>query len=126
MKSQQFTTHFFISNSCCLCADIKERNQSFGTSLLLANIGPNSPMTPKIVNGSHLALFDHQQNAEVLTDFTKKIDSMKKEIEGQGDYFRSKNVVDACVHVQCPVHTFHTHTCRIGQKIFNRLWYVKQ
>ena len=33
-------------------AEIKEKNESFGTSLLLANIGPNSPNTPKIVDGS--------------------------------------------------------------------------
>ena len=63
--------------------DIKDRNSSFGTSLLLANIGPNSPMTPKIINGSHVALF--ADNTEVMTDFSKKINTMRKEIEGQGE-----------------------------------------
>ena len=38
--------------------EIKEKNESFGTSLLLANIGPNAPNTPKIVDGSFAALFD--------------------------------------------------------------------
>jgi hypothetical protein len=42
-------------------AEIKEKNESFGTSLLLANIGPNSPMSPKIVDGSFAALFDNNE-----------------------------------------------------------------
>jgi len=57
--------------------EIKEKNESFGTSLLLANIGPNSPMSPKIVDGSFAALFD---NNEVVLDFSKKLKSMQKDI----------------------------------------------
>ncbi len=64
-----------------LSTEIRERNKSFGTSLLLANIGPNSPMTPKIVNGSYAALFE---NTETTSDFSNTIMHIKKEIEGQG------------------------------------------
>lgn len=35
-------------------ADTREKNEAFGSSLLLAN----SPMSPKIVNGSFAAIFD--------------------------------------------------------------------
>lgn len=34
--------------------DIREKNDTFGSSLLLAN----TPMSPKIVNGSFAAIFD--------------------------------------------------------------------
>jgi hypothetical protein len=34
-------------------------------SLLLANIGPNSAMSPKIVNGSFAALFDNNDVIQV-------------------------------------------------------------
>lgn len=37
-----------------LIADTREKNEAFGSSLLLAN----SPMSPKIVNGSFAAIFD--------------------------------------------------------------------
>ncbi|XP_037068444.1 histidine decarboxylase-like [Pollicipes pollicipes] len=42
------------------------RNPDFGTSLLLAN----SPMSPKIVDGSYVAIFD---NKDLLGDFAKKL-----------------------------------------------------
>lgn len=35
-------------------SDTREKNEAFGSSLLLAN----SPMSPKIVNGSFAAIFD--------------------------------------------------------------------
>merc|ERR1719481_1753791 len=57
--------------------EIKEKNESFGTSLLLANIGPNSPNTPKIVDGSFAALFD---NDDVVVDFSKKLKIMQADI----------------------------------------------
>ncbi|KAL0268988.1 UNVERIFIED_CONTAM: hypothetical protein PYX00_010743 [Menopon gallinae] len=38
-------------------AEIRERNETFGSSLLLAN----SPMSPKIVNGSFAAVFDEDE-----------------------------------------------------------------
>lgn len=37
-----------------LVVDTREKNDAFGSSLLLAN----SPMSPKIVNGSFAAIFD--------------------------------------------------------------------
>ena len=58
-------------------AEIKEKNESFGTSLLLANIGPNSPNTPKIVDGSFAALFDTD---DVVVDFSKKLKTMHRDI----------------------------------------------
>jgi len=57
--------------------EIKEKNESFGTSLLLANIGPNSPNTPKIVDGSFAALFDTD---DVVVDFSKKLKTMHKDV----------------------------------------------
>ncbi|XP_043218908.1 histidine decarboxylase-like [Amphibalanus amphitrite] len=42
------------------------RNPVFGTSLLLAN----SPMSPKVVDGSYVAIFD---NKDIITDFAKKL-----------------------------------------------------
>jgi len=57
--------------------EIKEKNESFGTSLLLANIGPNSPISPKIVDGSFAALFDTD---DVVVDFSKKLKNMQKDI----------------------------------------------
>ncbi|KAF5283291.1 hypothetical protein FQA39_LY17355 [Lamprigera yunnana] len=44
-------------------ADTKKRNENFGTSLLLAN----SPMSPKIVNGSFAAVYDEN---EFLTEYS--------------------------------------------------------
>lgn len=40
--------------------DTKEKNEAFGSSLLLAN----SPMSPKIVNGSFAAIFDSDEFLE--------------------------------------------------------------
>jgi len=57
--------------------EIKEKNASFGTSLLLANIGPNSPISPKIVDGSFAALFETD---DVVVDFSKKLKNMQKDI----------------------------------------------
>ncbi|CAH0551610.1 unnamed protein product [Brassicogethes aeneus] len=46
--------------------DTKERNENFGTSLLLSN----SPMSPKIVNGSFAAIYDQ---GDVLAEFSRTI-----------------------------------------------------
>ncbi|GIY35348.1 histidine decarboxylase [Caerostris darwini] len=46
-------------------AEIKKRNPSFGTSLLLSN----SPMTPKIMNGSFVAIFEPN---EVINEFLER------------------------------------------------------
>ena len=47
-------------------AETRKRNAHFGTSLLLAN----SPMSPKIVNGSFAAIFDSN---ELFKEFSRKI-----------------------------------------------------
>ncbi|CAH1109558.1 unnamed protein product [Psylliodes chrysocephalus] len=47
-------------------AEIKDKNENFGTSLLLSNI----PTSPKIVNGSFAAIYDQ---GDVLDDFLKTI-----------------------------------------------------
>ena len=54
--------------------EIKEKNESFGTSLLLANIGPNSPMSPKIVDGSFAALFDNNEVRKSSISFPDWVD----------------------------------------------------
>ena len=51
-------------------ADIKEQNRHFGTSLLLANIGPNTAMTPKFINSSHAALLE---NVQIEQDIQTKL-----------------------------------------------------
>lgn len=43
-----------LSFNYSIFADTREKNEAFGSSLLLAN----SPMSPKIVNGSFAAIFD--------------------------------------------------------------------
>lgn len=40
-----------------LLLETKEKNENFGTSLLLSN----SPMSPKIVNGSFAAIYDSNE-----------------------------------------------------------------
>lgn len=45
--------------------EVKKRSPTFGTSLLLSN----SPMTPKVIDGSFVALFE---NPEVIHDFVKQ------------------------------------------------------
>lgn len=44
--------------------EIKKKKPEFGTSLLLSN----SPMTPKIINGSFVAIFDHH---DVVQDYVR-------------------------------------------------------
>ncbi len=56
----------FTSSRRVPLGETKLRNSTFGTSLLLAN----SPMSPKIVNGSFAAIFDSN---ELFNDFTRKI-----------------------------------------------------
>ena len=74
-------------------AEIKEKNESFGTSLLLANIGPNSPNTPKIVDGSFAALFDTD---DVVVDFSKKLKTMHRDIHTN---CKSKYLQNICLVV---------------------------
>ncbi|XP_061932756.1 histidine decarboxylase isoform X2 [Apis cerana] len=53
-------------------ADTREKNENFGTSLLLAN----SPMSPKIVNGSFAAIYD---TADVFEECTKAFGQLRLE-----------------------------------------------
>ncbi|XP_076623505.1 histidine decarboxylase [Colletes latitarsis] len=53
-------------------ADTREKNENFGSSLLLAN----SPMSPKIVNGSFAAIYD---TADVFEDCTKAFGKLRLE-----------------------------------------------
>ncbi|CAG2163038.1 unnamed protein product, partial [Oppiella nova] len=67
-------------------AEIKKRTPGFGTSLLLSN----SPMTPKIINASFVAIFDQQDLAqEFVRHFGKHMDltgnsnpSLRRRIKG--------------------------------------------
>jgi histidine decarboxylase len=43
-----------LSRAFLYLKDIREKNEAFGSSLLLAN----SPMSPKVVNGSFAAIID--------------------------------------------------------------------
>ena len=52
-------------------AEIKKKSPAFGTSLLLSN----SPMTPKIINASFMAIFDNQDFAN---DYVKYFGDMKR------------------------------------------------
>ncbi|XP_044738335.1 histidine decarboxylase isoform X2 [Chrysoperla carnea] len=48
--------------------DIRARNENFGSSLLLAN----SPMSPKVVNGSFAAIYDHEDIVEEMGQIFRK------------------------------------------------------
>jgi histidine decarboxylase len=61
--------------------EIREKNPQFGTSLLLANSGPNSHISPKIVNGSFAALFD---TTDVIQDFSKRLQILRDESKDSG------------------------------------------
>lgn len=52
--------------------DTREKNENFGSSLLLAN----SPMSPKIVNGSFAAIYD---TADVFEECTKAFGQLRLE-----------------------------------------------
>ncbi|XP_043803664.1 histidine decarboxylase isoform X1 [Apis laboriosa] len=53
-------------------SDTREKNENFGTSLLLAN----SPMSPKIVNGSFAAIYD---TADIFEECTKAFGQLRLE-----------------------------------------------
>lgn len=55
--------------------ETRERNANFGSSLLLAN----SPMSPKIVNGSFAAIFDNGDN--VLEEFARTFSRFRLEVK---------------------------------------------
>ncbi|XP_023718985.1 histidine decarboxylase [Cryptotermes secundus] len=56
-------------------AEIRERNANFGSSLLLAN----SPMSPKIVNGSFAAIFDNGD--KILEGFAQTFSRLRLEVK---------------------------------------------
>ena len=58
----------------CDFAETREKNENFGSSLLLAN----SPMSPKIVNGSFAAIFD---NSDVLMEFARKFSQLRLDVK---------------------------------------------
>lgn len=57
--------------------EIKEKNENFGTSLLLSNL----PTSPKIVNGSFAAIYDQ---GDVLVEFSKTIKLRKDAQDSPG------------------------------------------
>ncbi|XP_076476054.1 histidine decarboxylase isoform X3 [Bombus vancouverensis nearcticus] len=58
--------------------DTREKNENFGSSLLLAN----SPMSPKIVNGSFAAIYD---TADVFEECTKAFGQLRLEARDSPD-----------------------------------------
>ena len=58
----------------------------------MANIGPNSPNTPKIVDGSFAALFDSD---DVVMDFSKKLKVMHKDIHTNCKFIRCLDLLPA-------------------------------
>jgi len=54
--------------------ETREKNADFGSSLLLAN----SPMSPKIVNGSFAAIFE---NSDVLREFARKFTQLRVDVK---------------------------------------------
>ncbi|XP_033360062.1 aromatic-L-amino-acid decarboxylase isoform X3 [Bombus vosnesenskii] len=59
-------------------SDTREKNENFGSSLLLAN----SPMSPKIVNGSFAAIYD---TADVFEECTKAFGQLRLEARDSPD-----------------------------------------
>jgi histidine decarboxylase len=78
-----------LFSSFNISLEIKEKNPHFGTSLLLANIGPNTAMSPKIVNGSFAALFDSN---DVFQDFSKRLQDIGVEAKDSG--LNSRDILD--------------------------------
>lgn len=65
-------------------SDTREKNENFGSSLLLAN----SPMSPKIVNGSFAAIYD---TADVFEECTKAFGQLRLEArDSPGKYLEKK------------------------------------
>lgn len=64
-------------------AEIKKKSPAFGTSLLLSN----SPMTPKIIDASFMAIFDNQDFA---SDYVKYFGDMQKFGEKQSPALRRR------------------------------------
>ncbi|KAG8234697.1 hypothetical protein J437_LFUL015351 [Ladona fulva] len=54
--------------------ETRERNENFGSSLLLAN----SPMSPKVVNGSFAAVFDQR---DVMKEFARKCSGLRLDVK---------------------------------------------
>ncbi|KAL1132307.1 hypothetical protein AAG570_010263 [Ranatra chinensis] len=81
--------------------EIKERNENFGSSLLLAN----SPMSPKIVNGSFVAIFDvgdsfsdWSKGWSFLTNFGKDSPVRRRMLKGKQYSLDSRlDMVQYCI-----------------------------
>ncbi|XP_063371098.1 histidine decarboxylase isoform X2 [Cydia amplana] len=69
--------------------ETRELNATFGTSLLLAN----SPMSPKIVNGTHAAICDYEQ---VLTSCAQTFAQLKMEPKDSPEMRRRIRAIKMC------------------------------
>ncbi|XP_075988290.1 histidine decarboxylase isoform X4 [Anticarsia gemmatalis] len=69
--------------------ETRELNATFGTSLLLAN----SPMSPKIVNGTHVAICDYEQ---VLTSCAQTFAQLKMEPKDSPEMRRRIRGIKMC------------------------------
>ncbi|XP_049882615.1 histidine decarboxylase [Pectinophora gossypiella] len=69
--------------------DTRDLNATFGTSLLLAN----SPMSPKIVNGTHAAICDYDQ---VLTSCAQTFAQLKMELKDSPEMRRRIRGIKMC------------------------------
>lgn len=75
-RLKEFLVGYLICFMCSfLYTEIRERNANFGSSLLLAN----SPMSPKIVNGSFAAIFDNGD--KILEDFAQTFSRLRLEVK---------------------------------------------
>jgi histidine decarboxylase len=69
-------TTFKLKNIRTVILETREKNADFGSSLLLAN----SPMSPKIVNGSFAAIFE---NSDVLREFARKFTQLRVGVDAK-------------------------------------------
>ncbi|XP_018322462.1 histidine decarboxylase [Agrilus planipennis] len=61
--------------------DTRELNENFGTSLLLSN----SPMSPKIVNGSFAAIYDQK---EILQEYSRTFSVLREKVQNSPEMRR--------------------------------------
>ena len=82
-------------------SETREKNENFGSSLLLAN----SPMSPKIVNGSFAAIYDA---ADVFNECMKTFGQLRLEArDSPGTRYCMRVPLDLiAVVARCPVVPF--------------------
>ena len=81
--------------------ETRERNANFGSSLLLAN----SPMSPKIVNGSFAAIFDNGDN--VLEDFARAFSRFRLEVKDSPGKLQKLKPVNKYCHISINISPAH-------------------